>query len=593
MTTTDNSKTIYVLGISCYYHDSAAAIIKDGKIIAAAQEERFSRKKHDTSFPLKAINYCLKEAKITINEIDHIGFYEKPLIKFERLLSQHLETFPKSIKTFLKSTPSWLTTKLRIIKTIRKKLKYKKDVHFINHHLSHASTFLISPYNKAAIVTLDGVGEWTTTSWGIGEETNITLKQEIHFPTSLGLLYSTITGYLGFSVNNSEYKVMGLAPYGNMNRETNQYYKKLLRVIDIKPDGSYQLRMNYFIYHYGDRMHSQELCNLLGMARKPEEELTQRHKDIASAVQLVYEDALFRILNYVHKKTKLDNLIIGGGCALNSVANGKIISNTPFTNVWTQPDPGDAGTSIGAAAFVYHNILGKKRTHHLEHAYLGPEYTNNEIKNYLDKEKIVYTELKNEEEIIITTAKLVTQNNVIGWFQGRMEWGPRALGTRSIISNATNPDMKEIINTKVKHREHFRPFAPSVCEEDANTYFTCDEPLQEIASFMLMVYPVQKQYREKIPAVTHVDGSGRLQTVSKKTNLLYYSLIKKIGEKTGIPIIINTSFNVRGEPIVCSPKDAYLCMMGTGIDYLVIGKYLIKRDENLKDAWDSEKTAVD
>jgi len=581
---------MYILGISCYYHDASAALLKDGIILAAATEERFTRKKHDVLFPINAVNYCLRSQNISINDIDYIGFYEKPFLKFERVLSQHLEMFPLSFKTFISSMPSWINEKVRITKTIKKKLKYKKDVFFIEHHLAHAASFLISPFKKAAIVTIDGVGEWTTTAYGIGEENNINLIKEIGFPSSLGLLYSTITAYLGFSVNNSEYKVMGLSPYGLVDRKKNEYYKKIRKVIDIKEDGSYRLDMSYFIYHFADRMPSKKLCKLLGgLVRKPESELTQRHNDIAAALQMIYEEVLFKILNHIHNETKCKNLVLAGGCGLNSVANGKILKNTIFEHFWTQPDPGDGGTSIGAACYVYNTILGNKRKFILNDAFLGPEFSTESIKNFLDKNNIQYSKFKNEKEMIKTTAKLIYDNKVIGWFQGRMEFGPRALGNRSILANPCNPKAKELLNSKVKHREKFRPFAPVVCEDDALKYFDCDKPIPKPTDFMLMVYPIKEELRKKIPSVTHVDGSGRLQTIKKEQNPLYYGLIKEFGKLSGIPILINTSFNVRGEPIVCTPYDAYKCMMGTGIDYLIMDKFLIRRENNQKDMWDSEK----
>jgi carbamoyltransferase len=569
--------------------------LKDGKIVAAAQEERFTRKKHDTSFPKNAVNFCLKSQNITIDDIDNIGFYEKPFLKFERLLSQHLEMFPLSMKTFLSSIPSWINEKLRVTKKIKKSLDYKGDIMFIEHHLAHAaSTFLISPFDEASIVTVDGVGEWTTTAYGHGKGNDIHLKKEIKLPNSLGLLYSTVTAYLGFKVNNSEYKVMGLSPYGVMDKGKNEYYKKLRKVIELKEDGSYDLDMSYFVFHYKDRMPSKKMCKLLdGPIRKHDEELTQRHKDIAAALQMVYEEALFNILNHVYEEQKTPNLILAGGCGLNSVANGKIMRNTPFRNIWMQPDPGDGGTSLGAAAYIYFTILGKPRNFVLKDAFLGPSYTTEEVKEVLDKNNIKYTEFKDKEEKIQKTAKLISEDNVIGWFQGRMEWGPRALGSRSILSNPTNPKMQEILNLKVKHREKFRPFAPVVCDDDALEYFECDTPIPDPTDFMLMVYPIKEEFHKKIPAVTHVDGSGRLQSIRKHQNPDYYDLIKEFGKITGIPILINTSFNIRGEPIVCAPYDAYKCMMGTGIDYLVMDRFLIRREDNPKDMWDSEKYAKD
>lgn len=586
---------MYILGISCYYHDASAALLKDGVIVAAAEQERFSRKKHDTSFPIDAINYCFKSQNITIKDIDYIGFYEKPFLKFERVLHQHLHTFPKSFKTFVSSLPSWINDKLRVTSTIKKKLKYKGDVLFIEHHLAHAaSTFLVSPFKKAAIMTVDGVGEWTTTTYGIGEGSNIKLLKEIAFPHSVGLLYSTITAYLGFKVNNSEYKVMGLSSYGDMDRETNEYYTKLKEVVDIKPDGSYRFDMSYFIYHHADRMPSKKLCALLGgPARKPSEELTQRHKDISAALQLVTEEIFTKILHHVHKDTKCDNLVISGGCGLNSVYNGKILRNTPFKNIWIHPNASDGGTSLGVVSYIYHSLLGNKRTYVLKDAYLGPAFTREEIKRFLDEKGITYSTFKDDREMIKTTAKFLHGDNVVGWFQGRMEWGPRALGSRSILADPTNPNMQQILNLKVKHREKFRPFAPVVCDDDALDYFDCDKPVPEPTDFMLMVYPIHKKWHQKIPSVTHVDGSGRLQTIRRHQNPQYYDLIKEFGKLSGIPILVNTSFNIRGEPIVCTPHDAYKCMMGTGIDYLVIDRFLVKRKDNPQDMWDSEKYAKD
>jgi len=587
--------TTYILGISCFYHDASAALLKDGVIVAAAEEERFTRIKHDTSFPINAIKYCVESQFITMKNVNFIGFYEKPFLKFERVLSQHLEMFPYSFKTFLSSMPSWFNEKLRIPKIIKKTLKYTGDILFIEHHLAHASSsFLLSPFKKAAVLTIDGVGEWTTTSYGIAVNNEIHLMKEIKFPHSLGLLYSTITAYLGFTVNNSEYKVMGLSPYGINNKEKNQYYSKLRQVIDIKDDGSYHLNMSYFIFHYADRMPSKRLCKLLGgPVRNPESEVTQRHKDIAAALQLILEEVLTKILNHLYDLTKCENLVIGGGVALNCVYNGKILSKTPFKNLWIQPNASDGGTSIGVASYIYHTILGNPRNFIQKIDYLGPEYSDEEIKKFLHINNIKYKPLKDEKNLIKTTAELIYNGNIVGWFQGKIEFGPRALGSRSILSNPTNPNMQEILNLKVKHREKFRPFAPVVCKDDALKYFDCDKPIPEITDFMLMVYPIREKWRKKLPAVTHIDGSGRLQTVRRFQNPLYYDLIKEFGKLSGIPILINTSFNIRGEPIVCTPFDAYKCMMGTGIDYLVIGKFLIKREDNSHDIWDSEKYAKD
>ncbi|MBN2545353.1 MAG: carbamoyltransferase [Spirochaetes bacterium] len=586
---------MYIMGISCFYHDSSACIIKDGQIIAAVEQERFSRKKHDNTFPYEAVQYCLKEAGITINEVDQIAFYEKPLLKFERVLFQHFESFPKSYFTFIQALPSWINEKTRIPRLVRKKLKYKGDIAFIQHHMAHAgSCFLISPYDKAAVLTIDGVGEWTTTSYGYAEGNEITLYKHIEFPHSIGLLYSTITAYLGFSVNNSEYKVMGLSAFGNMDRKTNQYYHKLLKTIEIKDDGSFFMDMSYFVYHYKGRMPSKKLCDLLGgPVLKRNSEMKERHKDIAAAVQLVTEDILTKILNFLYKETKCENVVIAGGVALNSVYNGKILRNSPFKRVWIQPNASDGGTSLGAVYYLYNTVFKNKRNFVFDSAYLGPQYSDEEIKKMLDDKKIKYTYIKEDKEFIKTIAKLIYDNNIVGWFYGRMEWGPRALGARSILSNACNRDMQAILNLKVKHREKFRPFAPVVCDDDASTYFECDEPIPEATEYMLMVYPIRKKYHEVIPAVTHVDGSGRLQVIKREKNPRYYDLIKEFGRLSKVPILINTSFNIRGEPIVCTPYEAYRCMMGTGIDYLTLNNFIIKRDDNPQDMWDSESLADD
>ena len=575
-------KNIFVLGISCFYHDSSATLLRDGVVVAAVAEERFTRIKHDTSFPVNAIVYCLENQNITIQDISYVGFYEKPLLKFERVLYQYLETFPSGIKTFLKSMPSWINEKLMVRRIIRKKLKYAGDIFFIPHHLAHAaSAFLVSPFKQSAIVTVDGVGEWTTATIGIGDNNSIKLIKEQVFPHSIGLLYSTITAYLGFHVNDAEYKVMGLSSYGLMDKDRNPYYQKLKRVIDIKKDGSYRLDFDYFVFHHADKMPSKRLCNLLdGPVRKPESVLTQRHKDVAAALQIILEEVMTKILKHAHHLTECENVVLAGGVALNSVYNGKILKNTLFKNVWIQPDAGDGGTSMGAALYVYNSLLRYDRKFVLGNIYLGPLFSTRMVEQFLDKNNIQYYRFKDENGLVDKTAKLIYENNIVGWFQGRMEWGPRALGARSILANPLNPEMQNILNKKVKHREEFRPFAPAVLYEEAPKYFEVDNPLPAITDFMLMVYPAKKEWTGKIPSVVHVDGSARLQTVREKWNPLYYQTIKKFGRLSGVPIIINTSFNVRGEPIVCSPLDAYKCMMGTKIDYLVMDKFLISRKSN-------------
>lgn len=577
---------MYILGISCFYHDSSAALLKDGIIVAAAEEERFTRVKHDTSFPMNAIQFCLAHEKITMKDIDYVSFYEKPLRKFDRLLSQHFEKFPLSYFQFVKAMPSWVSEKLRLPSILKKKLGYDKPVFFIEHHLAHAaSSFLVSPFKEAAICTIDGVGEWATTSIGSGKNEDITMTDEIHFPHSIGLLYSAVTAYLGFSVNNSEYKVMGLAPYGKP-----VYHDGLKKVIDIKEDGSYALDMSYFVYHYKLKMPSKKFIQEFGPQRKKNELIEQRHKDMAASLQKITEETVFKILNHLHKKTRLDNLCMAGGVALNSVANGKITKNTPFKKIFIQPAASDAGTSIGAAAYVYNTILRFKRNYVMKNAYLGPSVSDEEIEKYFIENGIFYKRFKDEKELVETTAKLIYANNIVGWFQGRMEWGPRALGARSILSNACNPRMKEILNLKVKHREQFRPFAPVITAEDVHDWFDIDKDEEP---FMLFVYPVKSQKRKLIPAVTHVDGTGRLQTITSQQNPLYYRVIKAFEKLSKIPILINTSFNIRGEPIVCTAQDAYKCMMGTGIDYLIIGSFIVARKDNPKDVWDSELLAED
>ncbi len=583
-----------ILGVSCYFHDASACIIRDGKLIAAVEEERFTRRKHDISFPINSITYCMKEAGVTANNIDYVGFYEKPLLKFERFLYQNLEHFPKSLGVFLKSMPSWINEKLRIRRTLRKKIGYKGSVFYVPHHLAHAaSSYLVSPFKESAILTTDGVGEWATTALGYAKGNKIVLNKQIYFPHSIGLLYSTVTAYLGFSVNNSEYKVMGLSPYGDLT-DANTYYQKFKQIVDVKKDGSYAMNMSYFCYTYKEQMPNERFCELFGgPIRKSKDELTQRHKDIAAGLQKITEDIMFNMLNALYEEAKSENLCMAGGVALNSVANGKILSKTPFKKLFIQPAAGDGGTSLGAAYYVYNSILGNERNYVLKDAYLGPSFKAEEIKEFLGENAVKYSMFKDDKELINKTAKLIRNGNVIGWFQGRMEWGPRALGARSILSDPTREDMKDILNLKVKHREKFRPFAPVVCEDDAKDYFECDLPIQEPTDFMLMVYPIKKNKQKLIPAVTHIDGSGRLQTIRRNQNPLYYDLIKEFGKLSGVPILINTSFNIRGEPIILSPYDAYKCMMGTGIDYLVIDKFLIKREDNSKDMWDSEKYATD
>lgn len=564
-----------ILGISCFYHDSAVAIIKDGQIIAAAQEERFTRIKHDNNFPYKAIEFCLNSLRISINEVDYIAFYEKPIIKFDRILTQHIQHFPKSIKVFLKTIPSWINDKLQIKNILKDKCHYHGKIVFIPHHLSHASaSYLTSPFSKAAILTLDGVGEWATTTYGVANGIDIKIEKQINFPHSLGLFYSTLTTYLGFSANNDEYKVMGLSGYGNPKT----YYSKIKQLIKTNNVGSFQLKTKYFSFEYQEKMFNQKLCQLLGgPARQPDSKITSRHEDIAAATQLVFEETLFSLLKYLYQKHPIPNLILSGGSALNSLANGKILKNTPFKNLYITPDPGDGGASLGAALYTYHCLLKNPQTKTLQSPYLGPEFDQSQITKTIKEFKLKAILINNQSKLLDKVSDLLIKQKVIGWFQGQMEWGPRALGNRSILASATKKEMMDIINAKVKHREMFRPFAPVILREKIKDYFITDKNISMSTDYMLLIYPFKSNVKHKVPAVVHIDGTGRLQTINKKSNSKYYQLIKTYYQKTGIPLIINTSFNVKGEPIVCTPTDAVKCFLNTEIDYLVIGNYIIKK----------------
>ena len=586
---------MYILGISAYYHDSASAIIKDGKIIAAAQEERFTRKKHDLKFPKHAIEYCLKEANINVKDLSYVSFYDKPFIKFERILETYLFYSPFGFKSFIKAVPLWIKKKLWMKELIKKELGYEGKIIFPEHHQSHAaSAFFPSPFQESAILTMDGVGEWATASIGEGKDNSITLKEEIRFPHSVGLLYSAFTYYVGFRVNSGEYKVMGLAPYGKPK------YKDLIldKLIDLKEDGSFKLNMKYFNYCAGLTMTNKNFHNLFGAPpRKPESKITQRDMDLARSVQEVTEEIMLKMANHAYEITKKENLVLAGGVALNCVGNGKILKKSPFKNIWVQPAAGDAGGALGAALFTWHEYLGNKRNVDGKKdlqagSFLGPSYSDKEIKSFLDSKNVSYETLT-KDQIPEKIADLIASEKVIGWFQGRAEFGPRALGGRSIIGDARSPKMQETMNLKIKFRESFRPFAPSVLEERSSEYFDLDVE----SPYMLLVAGVKKEKRlpleenedklfglqklnikrSTIPAVTHVDYSARVQTVSKDTNPLYYETIKKFEEKYKSPVIINTSFNVRGEPIVQTPEDAYLCFMRTNMDYLIIGSFLITK----------------
>ncbi|MDP3804714.1 MAG: carbamoyltransferase [Candidatus Omnitrophota bacterium] len=584
-----------ILGISCFYHDSAAALVKDGDIIAAAQEERFTRKKHDHSFPGNAVNYCLREGGLKIEDIDIVAFYDKPFIKFERLLETYIAYAPLGIRSFIKAIPLWLKKKLWMKNLIRKELGFEGLIIFPEHHESHASSaFFPSPYKEAAIITMDGVGEWTTASFGVGAANHISIKAEIKFPHSLGLLYSTFTYYMGFKVNSGEYKVMGLAPYGK------PVYKDLImrELIDLKDDGSFKLNMKYFNYCAGLTMTNSRFHKLFGGApRKPESKLTQKDMDIAASIQQVTEEVMLRIANHVYKVTGYDYLVLAGGVALNCVGNGRILRESHFKDIWIQPAAGDAGAALGAALFTWYQYLGNERKADNKNDFqkgslLGPKYSSDEIIEFLKGIDAPYVLLK-DEEIPEKIADLIAQEKVIGWFEGRMEFGPRALGARSIIGDARSPKMRETMNLKIKFRESFRPFAPSVLEEKAQDYFE----INTRSPYMLLVAPVKKSrrcamtvameqlfgieklnaVRSDIPAVTHIDYSARVQTIDRRAHPLYYDMLKKFDEKYGCPVIINTSFNVRGEPIVRSPRDAYMCFMRTNMDYLIMGNALLPK----------------
>ncbi|HLG13416.1 MAG TPA: carbamoyltransferase [Blastocatellia bacterium] len=560
-----------ILGISCFYHDAAACLVRDGQIIAAASEERFTRKKHDPGFPSNAIRYCLGEGGITASDLDHVGFYDKPILKFERIIASYIANFPRSYRAFMKAVPLWLREKLWTKDLIARELDYKGEILFAEHHQSHAaSAFLVSPFEEAAILTVDGVGEWATASLAAGSGNEIRMLRQIDYPHSLGLLYSAFTYYLGFKVNSAEYKVMGLAPYGKP-----RYYDRIMsELLDVRADGGFRLNMDYFAYDYGLRMTNGRFEDLFeGPPREIESPLDQRHKDIAASIQTVTEEVMLRLAFSLHDQTRLDNLCMAGGVALNCVANGRILREGPFKDVFIQPAAGDAGGAIGVAKYIYHTLLDNPRGAALEHAFLGPAYSPEEIAAFLNEVGVSYRRIE-RDDLLRITARLIADQNVVGWFQGRMEFGPRALGNRSILADARRAENKDRVNLKIKFRESFRPFAPSVLEDRCGEYFDLDRP----SPYMLLVAEVRPDKRV-IPSVTHVDGSARIQTVSRQTNPLFYDLIAEFFKQTGVPVLINTSFNVRGEPIVCSPRDAFTCFMRTDMDYLVMDHFLLdKRD---------------
>jgi len=573
---------IYVLGVSCFYHDSAAALLKDGKIIAAAHEERFTRKRHDEAFPENAVNFCLTFAGIKAEDLTAVAFYDKPFLKFERILTTYVDTWPKGIFSWVPAMREWLIKKLWIKSLIYEKLEtYDGSIYFPEHHIAHAaSAYLASPFERAAILTMDGVGEWATAAKGLGEGAQIKLTHQIDFPHSLGLLYSAFTYYLGFKVNSAEYKVMGLAPYGKP-----RYAKKILdNLIDVKTDGSFRLNMNYFTYHYGLTMTGNKFADLFGAPTRPQGfKPTQEEMDVAASIQAVTDEIMVRNAKDLYRTYKTPNLCMAGGVALNCVSNGKILTKTPMKNLFVQPAAGDAGGSVGAALYVYHTIknedppagraglrMKNKDSHWTwETCNLGPEYTNAQIHKLLKKHKVKYQKLT-REKLIKETVRLIKDQKVVGWFGGRMEFGPRALGNRSILADARNAENQKRVNLAIKFRESFRPFAPVVLEEKIKEWFEADwtDP------YMLTVAQVKKK---GIPAVTHVDNSARFQTINRQQNQNYYDVVHEFYMQTKVPVLINTSFNQRGEPIVCTPEDALMCFLRTNMDNLVIGEYILDK----------------
>ena len=590
-----------ILGISAFYHDSAAALVVDGEIVGAAQEERFTRRKHDHEFPVNAIDYCLEEAGLDPEDLDYVGFYDKPLLKFERLLETYLAYSPAGFRSFVMAMPLWLRQKLHLPRAMNQGLRgrYRKRYIFSEHHESHAaSAFFPSPFEEAAILTVDGVGEWATASFGAGRGNRIQLTHQLRFPHSLGLLYSAFTYFTGFKVNSGEYKLMGLAPYGEP-----RYVDLILEeLIDLKEDGSFRMNLSHFNYCQGLTMTSRRMDRLFGRPpRKPESPLTQNDMDIAASIQKVTEEIMLRAGRHVHQQTGMRNLCLAGGVALNCVANGRLQREGPFDNIWIQPAAGDAGGALGVALLIWHQLLDNPRTvdplDGQQGSLLGPRFGDDGVSEFLEERGAVYHFISEEDELCEKIAELIASDKVVGWMQGRMEFGPRALGCRSIIGDARSAAMQSVMNLKIKFRESFRPFAPSVLEKRASDYF--EMPAEENSPYMLLVAPVRtsrrtpldgdtdnlqgvqklKAIRSEVPAITHVDYSARVQTVDAARNPRYHKLIQAFDRMTGCPMIINTSFNVRGEPIICSPQDAYHCFMGTQMDVLVINNFLLFKEE--------------
>jgi len=600
------SGVTHILGISAFYHDSGACLLRDGDIVAAAQEERFTRKKGDASFPIHAVEYCLREGGVEANELSYVGFYDKPLLKFERILETYLGVAPSGFRSFLQAGPLWIKDKLYMEQQIRDALDYDGEILYAEHHESHAaSAFFPSPFEEAAILTMDGVGEWATACTGAGRGSELELLSELHWPDSLGLLYSAFTYYTGFKVNSGEYKVMGLAPYGEP-----KYVDTILsELVDLQEDGSFRLNQKYFNYLTGLTMTSKAFDRLFGgPPRTPETKITQREMDLARSVQVVCEETVMRMARTVHRQTGMENLCLAGGVALNCVANGRLLREGPYKRLWIQPAAGDAGGALGVAQLIWHRHCDKPRQvvpgkDSMKGAYLGPRFSPEEIEAFLESRGAVYERLE-REDLLKRVARLLTSEKVVGWFNGRMEFGPRALGSRSILGDSRSPKMQAQMNLKIKFREGFRPFAPSVLRDRVHEYFEmdCESP------YMLLVAPVREErciamsdkqselwgidklnvVRSDIPAVTHVDYTARVQTVSRETNADYYDLIKEFEQLTGCGVIINTSFNVRGEPIVCTPYDAYQCFMRTQMDYLVLGPFIL--DKTKQGEW---KESVD
>lgn len=592
-----------ILGISAFYHDSAAALVVDGEIVAAAQEERFTRKKHDERFPEQAIEYCLREAGLTAEQLDHVAFYDKPLSKFERLLETYFAFAPAGYRSFRKAMPVWLKEKLFLPRAMDAGLRgqFRGRYVFADHHESHAaSAFFPSPFDEAAILTIDGVGEWSTTCFGVGQGNRIRLDQELRFPHSLGLLYSAFTYYLGFKVNGGEYKVMGLAPFGE------PVYRELIleHLLDLKADGSFRLDMQYFNYCQGLTMTSAKFHRIFGgPPRQAESKLTQRDMDLAASVQAVIEEVMLRLARNVHAATGMKQLVLAGGVALNCVANGRVLREGPFENVWIQPAAGDAGGALGAALFVWHQLLERpriaKQRDSQRGSLLGPAYSDEEIAVFLDAEGVKYATYASDEALCDAVARLIADEKVVGWFQGRMEFGPRALGARSILADARSPAMQSVLNLKIKFRESFRPFAPACLREHAHEWFEMRP--DDDSPYMMLVAPLREHHRVAIlgarayglkklrearsivPAITHVDFSARVQTVDAERHPLFHLLLSRFYKLTDCPMFVNTSFNVRGEPIVCTPAQAYQCFCATGMDVLVIGRHLVMRDDAMRD----------